>query len=245
MKISLEFKDLRDLLYSLPKLGILMSDEPYDKRIATALDPTPETMTIQITPVDGTPFTVNEKEALRRLLLEFAKDPEAFTRDPKTVSDRVINGLKADGVIPEKAPWAHEADAGTWAPGGSTESEETTREGANGVGDLSDYEDITPQEPTAAHEGAKKGEPIKNTPAAEKATESPTEGKAKVSGPAVRAAFNDLLKNDRRDAVKKILTSFGAANFSGLKETDYTAAVAEARKYLFMSDEDYKEALKK
>ena len=116
MKISLEFTDLRDLLFSLPKFAQLVSsDSSFDVRAAAALEPNPETLRIQVTPENGQPFTANEKEALRRLLIEFVKDPAAFTSDADTVAARVVSGLKADAVIPEAA---------TWAPGGSDTSEE-------------------------------------------------------------------------------------------------------------------------
>lgn len=81
-------------------------------------------------------------------------------------------------------------------------------------------------------------EVTKSTPATENAVQKATDAD-------VRAALNDLLKKDRRDAVKKILKSFGASNFSGLAKENYAAAIEAARGYLAMSDEEYKEAIKK
>lgn len=232
MKISLEFKDLRDLLYQLPKFGMLISDAPYEDRIKAALEPDPETLRISITPEDGVPFTPNEKEALRRLLVEFVKAPEAFTQDPDTVANKVVAGLKADGVIPEKAPWAEEARAeaaAAEAPAAETPAPKTKGQKK------------AAQKPTEAPETAEEPKATENTPKPEEAAQTATA----PSDADVRAALNDLLKKDRRDAVKKLLKSFGASNFSGLAKENYAAAIEAARGYLAMSDKEYKEAIKK
>lgn len=231
MKISLEFKDLRDLLYQLPKFGTLIaSDAPYEDRIKTALEPDPETLRIAITPEDGVPFTPNEKEALRRLLVEFVKAPEAFTQDPDTVANKVVAGLKADGIIPERAPWAEEAQAAA-AAAPAAEEPAPKQKGQKKAA----------QTATAAPDAAEETKATENTPQPENAAQKATA----PSDADVRAALNDLLKQDRRDAVKKLLKSFGASNFSGLAKENYAAAIEAARGYLAMSDKEYKEAIKK
>lgn len=253
MKINLEFKDLRDLLFQLPKFAALISsDRPYAERVAQALEPDPETLRITVTPEDGTPFTPNEKEALRRLLLEFVKDPEAFTQDPDTVAGRVVNGLKADGVIPEKAPWAAEtrvvpsdgvipeaarwaaeaqAETGTFAPGGSDDPEDAPEPVKKPKGKKK-----AAPEPTEAPEEAEESQPTENTTPPEKAVQKATDAD-------VRAALNALIKKGRRDAVKKILKSFGAANFSGLSADHYNDAIDVAQAWIDMTDEEYEEAI--
>ena len=79
MKISMEFKDMRDMLLSLPKfVQLVATDAPFQERMATALEPDPEVLKIEVKSVDGTPFTVEEKEKLTELLTEFVKDPDNF-----------------------------------------------------------------------------------------------------------------------------------------------------------------------
>lgn len=93
--------------------------------------------------------------------------------------------------------------------------------------------------PTASTDKPKKEKAAESTPEPKKPAQGATGSEEKVSGADVRAAFNNLLKNDRRDAVKKILKRFGAANFSGLAEKDYAAAIEASKKYLQMSNEEY------
>lgn len=76
----------------------------------------------------------------------------------------------------------------------------------------------------------------KNKPKAEEADEPPFDV---VSATEVRAALNELMKASRRDAVKAILSSFGADNFSGLKAADYGATLDKAKAVKSMSDEEY------
>jgi hypothetical protein len=79
MKISFEFKDLRDMMLSLPKfMQLVGTDAPFSERMATALAPDPQELTIKLTPLDGVPFTPEEKEKLRDLLTDFIKDPDGF-----------------------------------------------------------------------------------------------------------------------------------------------------------------------
>jgi hypothetical protein len=101
MKISMEFKDMRDMLLSLPKfVQLVATDAPFQERMATALEPDPEILKIEVKSADGTPFTVEEKEKLADLLTEFAKDPDNF----------VANYEAKHGPLPEqpaeKAPEA-------------------------------------------------------------------------------------------------------------------------------------------
>lgn len=93
MKISMEFKDLRDMLLSLPKfVQLVATDAPFQERMATALEPDPEVLQIQVKSADGTPFTVEEREKLADLLTEFVKDPDNF----------VANYEAKHGALPEK-----------------------------------------------------------------------------------------------------------------------------------------------
>lgn len=101
MKISMEFKDMRDMLLSLPKfVQLVATDAPFQERMATALEPDPEILKIQVKSADGTPFTVEEREKLADLLTEFVKDPDNF----------VANYEAKHGPLPEqpaeKAPVA-------------------------------------------------------------------------------------------------------------------------------------------
>ena len=221
MKISLEFDDLRDLLFEMPKLAQLLSDDkPFPERMAAAIEPDPKVMKIEIEPVNGTPFTRDQKEALRRVLIEFVKDPAAFEKSPETVAERVKAGLSVD-----------RADLGREEPA----------------------QEATP-EATASPDKPKKTKAAENTPPEEKPTEAPTEPQTapaeaeaeaeEVTDAKVRAAFNKLMKNGRRDAVAHILKGFKAKNFSGLAPENYGKALKLANDFAKMSDDEYKEALK-
>lgn len=219
MKISLEFDDLRDLLFEMPKLAQLLSDDkPFPERMATAIEPDPKVMKIEIEPVNGTPFTRDQKEALRRVLIEFVKDPAAFEKSPETVAERVKAGLSVD-----------RADLGR---------EEPAQEAA--------------PEATASPDKPKKPKAGENTSPTEKPTEAPTEPQTApaeaeaedVTDAKVRAAFNKLMKNGRRDAVAHILKGFKAKNFSGLAQENYGKALKLANDFARMTDDEYKEALK-
>ena len=219
MKVSLEFDDLRDLLFEMPKLAQLLSDDkPFPERMAAAIEPDPKVMKIEIEPVNGKPFTRDQKEALRRVLIEFVKDPAAFEQSPEVVAERVKAGLSVD-----------RADLGR---------EEPAQEAA--------------PETTASPDKPKKAKTAEDTPPAEEATETPTEAQEapaeseaeEVTDAKVRAAFNKLMKNGRRDAVAHILKGFKAKNFSGLDPANYGKALKLATDFAKMSDDDYKEALK-
>ena len=219
MKVSLEFDDLRDLLFEMPKLAQLLSDDkPFPERMAAAIEPDPKVMKIEIEPVNGKPFTRDQKEALRRVLIEFVKDPAAFEQSPEVIAERVKAGLSVD-----------RADLGR---------EEPAQEAA--------------PETTASPDKPKKAKTTEDTPPAEEATETPTkpqeapaESEAEeVTDAKVRAAFNKLMKNGRRDAVAHILKGFKAKNFSGLDPANYGKALKLATDFAKMSDDDYKEALK-
>lgn len=98
---------------------------------------------------------------------------------------------------------------------------------------------------------SKKAHSVEEKPAeagAKNDTTPPWEGSGSGAVPSitnVRSAFNDLIKNNRRDAVKVILAGFKATNLSGLSESNYGAAIEAAKKYLAMPDKDYEEAIKK
>lgn len=84
MRITLEFKDLRDLLWQIPKFATLVgSDEPFEKRMMQAIEPDPQVMTIQVKPTDGVPFTEEQKRGIFDILEEFVKDPEHFAENHK------------------------------------------------------------------------------------------------------------------------------------------------------------------
>ena len=219
MKISLEFDDLRDLLFEMPKLAQLLGDDkPFPERMATAIEPDPKVMKIEIEPVNGKPFTRDQKEALRRVLIEFVKDPAAFEQSPEVVAERVKAGLSVDRT-----------DLGREEPAQEAAPEATA----------------SPDKPKNAKAGV-------NTSPEEKPTETPTEPQTapesieaeEVKDAQVRAAFNKLMKNGRRDAVARVLKSFKAKNFSGLDPANYGKALKLATDFAKMSDDDYKEALK-
>ena len=117
MKISMEFKDMRDMLLSLPKfVQLVATDAPFQERMAAALAPDPEILKIEVKSADGTPFTVEEKEKLSDLLTEFVKDPDNF----------VANYEAKHGPLPEqpaeKAPEAAPEAAAETKPAKTSKS---------------------------------------------------------------------------------------------------------------------------
>lgn len=219
MKVSLEFDDLRDLLFEMPKLAQLLSDDkPFPDRMAAAIEPDPKVMKIEIEPVNGKPFTRDQKEALRRVLIEFVKDPSAFEQSPEVVAERVKTGLSVD-----RSDFKPEEPAQKPAPK-ATETADKPKE-------VKTAEDTPPAEEAT------------ETPT--EAQEAPAESEAEeVTDAKVRAAFNKLMKGGRRDAVAHILKGFKAKNFSGLDPANYGKALKLATDFAKMSDDDYKEALK-
>lgn len=117
MKISMEFKDLRDMMTSLPKfMQLVGTDAPFEERMATALAPDPEILKIEVKSADGPPFTVEEREKLGDLLTESVKDPDNF----------VANYEAKHGPLPEqpaeKAPKAAPEAAAETKPAKTSKS---------------------------------------------------------------------------------------------------------------------------
>lgn len=71
MKISIEFSDLKDMLFQLPKFAqLIVGSGSSEARIAAALED--ETPVIKITSTDGKPLTKEEKEKIREAIAETA-----------------------------------------------------------------------------------------------------------------------------------------------------------------------------
>lgn len=115
MKISFEFNDLRDMMLSLPKfMQLVGTDAPFPERMASALAPDPQELTIKLTPLDGGPFTPEEKEKLRDLLTDFIKDPDGFVAkyDAEHAAAPKETAQEAPVDAPAPAPEEKPAKAG-------------------------------------------------------------------------------------------------------------------------------------
>ncbi len=113
MKISFEFKDIRDMMISLPKfMQLVGTDAPFEERMAAALAPDPQELVIRVTPRDGVPFTGEEKDKLAELLTDFVKDPDGFVAKHKKPSEDDLPyevkdeepAEKAQESVPEEKP---------------------------------------------------------------------------------------------------------------------------------------------
>lgn len=72
MKITLEFNNMKDLLDQMPKFAQLVSgDAPAEERIEAALADDPTALIMKITPVDGIPFTEDQKEAIKATIGQY------------------------------------------------------------------------------------------------------------------------------------------------------------------------------
>ena len=84
MKISFEFKDLRDMMTDLPRfVSLVGSDKPFAERLREALPPDPHTLTIKVTPKDGVPFTEDEKQKITEILTQYVRNPQEFIEKAK------------------------------------------------------------------------------------------------------------------------------------------------------------------
>ena len=92
-------------------------------------------------------------------------------------------------------------------------------------------EELTEAPPKAQRGGKGKKSTEKPTPAEEPA-QAPPEAAQEVKDTDVRKVMNKLIKAGKRDTVKTILSSFGAANFTALKPKDYAAVLKKAKEAL-------------
>ena len=83
------------------------------------------------------------------------------------------------------------------------------------------------EDPAPKAEKAKAEDPA---PAEPEPAEAPAKDAPKDTD--VRKALSLLMKSGRKDDVKKILGSFGASNFSGLKPEDFQAVIDKANAIL-------------